>query len=93
VQAITETIAAWSVFPNPAVNEVTVKLLQKEDGKTTVAIWDMQGRQVVKKQFMLAKGLNAIKINNFKQAGFTSGTYLLKVSSPNESKIFKLIVE
>jgi parallel beta-helix repeat protein len=93
VQAITETIAAWSVFPNPAVNEVTVKLLQKEDGKTTVAIWDMQGRQVVKKQFMLAKGINAIKINNFKQAGFTSGTYLLKVSSPNESKIFKLIVE
>jgi hypothetical protein len=82
-----------SVFPNPVINEVNILMSQKQDGLAAVQIWDIAGRLIVNKKVAVQKGINTIKISNIRQAGFSSGTYLLKLGSANEAKIVKLIVQ
>jgi hypothetical protein len=48
---------------------------------------------MLKKQALVTEGPNTIRLNNLKQAGFVSGTYLLKVSGNKEAKTFKFIVQ
>ncbi len=83
----------YSLYPNPAVNDLTIQVTQKYKDVVTVEIWDLNGRLMLKKQAQVTEGPNTIRLNNLKQAGFASGTYLLKVSGSREAKTFKFIVQ
>ena len=85
--------AADLIFPNPVVNNVSIRITQKAKGMMNIKIRDITGRIIVTKQIQVNAGINILKINNLKQSGFTNGTYLVQVSRDNESKLFKMIMQ
>ena len=95
-QIIAESIAlknSCSIFPNPVVNDLTIRLTSQDNGTTQIQIWDISGRLFVSREVQLMKGINTIQINNFRQAGFGKGTYVLKVLRENKAETFKIIVQ
>lgn len=93
--AITETniSSLIRVYPNPATENITVQLGIKKAGAVNITMVDVSGRLVFSKQQQYAAGKQNIVIPSLKQKGITAGTYLLKVTTSEETKLSKIIVQ
>ncbi len=89
----TNTISPIVVYPNPATENISVQLGIKNAGKVNITIADMSGRLLYNKQQVYAAGKHTISIASLKQKGIIAGTYLLKVTTAEETKLSKLIVQ
>lgn len=78
-------LETFTVYPNPASSFVNV-YADKLSGEGTVTITDLYGKQL--KQQKLASGNNRIDF-----AGLTKGYYLISITTANEKRTEKLIVE
>ncbi len=74
----------FSVYPNPADQQLTVVLDQLANQYCEAAMYDMMGRKVA--EFLLNDNHNALNISNL-----NSGVYLLQLKSENQTAIQKII--
>ena len=75
-----------SVFPNPAHEQLEVKLMDKTDEVLDIKVFDLQGRQVL--HFSNLHKTNSFKFNI---SGLISGAYILNVTATNRQYLVKFI--
>ncbi|WP_430403601.1 T9SS type A sorting domain-containing protein [Fluviicola sp.] len=75
------------IFPNPAVNNVTVMIDSKSNA--TVRVLNMTGQVV----FESAANSNALEAVNISTADFTNGVYLVQVSNGTSATAQRLVVQ
>jgi hypothetical protein len=74
-----------SVFPNPASDEVTIKMNQEKVSGLQYMLFDINGRILIEKHLHAAE--TKIPVNNFSE-----GIYVIKVlDGKKELKVFKII--
>ncbi len=76
----------FSVFPNPSNGTVKIKTT-RDFGKSTVTVYDVNGRLVHSKQMNLT-GTVPLNLNNLK-----AGLYIMKIQGDNFAYSNKLIIE
>lgn len=91
--AVVNVENSCSVFPNPVINELTIKLNRTTKDVAQIQIFDISGRMLSSRKVEVYEGTNLVRINNFKQAGFVSGNYFIKVSTTTGSQTFKIAVQ
>ncbi|NII26994.1 T9SS type A sorting domain-containing protein [Pseudoflavitalea sp. X16] len=88
-----EMLQKIAVYPNPVVNNLTVRIGMKGKGTVKLELFDIAGRLLLTRQQQLAAGNYTLGWDNIRQQGVTTGVYLLKVSMPTERKIIRLLVQ
>ncbi|MFA5781911.1 MAG: T9SS type A sorting domain-containing protein [Bacteroidales bacterium] len=78
-----------SIFPNPAYENVYVKIESDDITKINVAIVDILGKQIREEVYDVAPGSSLRKLN---LEGITNGIYMLKFTDGNSSCIQKLTI-
>ena len=78
-----------TAFPNPFTRSVRVVIDSEKREKATIALMDMQGRQLKQVPVQLVPGSNTVLLENLDQ--FASGNYFLRISSDKETKTLKLV--
>jgi N-acetylneuraminic acid mutarotase len=79
------------LFPNPAVNSVTVNISQEKAGVTSVILTDIKGTIVKQNSQSLSAGNTSLTIDC---SGYASGTYFLSILSAGGGRINeKLIIQ
>ncbi len=81
-------IDGFNIYPNPATDNITVAF-NAENADYTVAVLDMQGRQVAGNSYTNLSGSQALAIP---VNGVASGNYLVKVSSNGVSSVQKVVI-
>lgn len=84
---VNTTAASAKVYPNPFVNQVQVDIVAETAQKATITITDMQGRNVITKQWAVNKGSNSNVISDVKQ--LPAGMYMLLVKGNDGAVMFK----
>lgn len=79
---------AFSMYPNPASNEVTIKLNSDQD--VNISIFDIRGREVFTQGYVQNSALfnRTINLDNM-----TTGLYLVQITSGDKKTTKKLIIE
>ncbi|HYF29817.1 MAG TPA: T9SS type A sorting domain-containing protein [Chitinophagaceae bacterium] len=83
-------IELQSIYPNPFIGEIKIKLYMQKATDADIILMDALGRSVmrgIKKQ--LLKGENVITIPGLHRLG--TGTYLLKIVTKESSKTIRLV--
>ncbi len=79
-----------SLFPNPTKDEATIKIVNENDQKVTINVYDIQGRIVrspIEKD--VEKGESLISINT---ADLKNGIYFVEVTAGNKMSKIEMIV-
>ena len=80
VNATDEEVAGeLQVYPNPSSAEFTISTPTLERGKTTLEVLDMQGRVKSVPVKSIARGIYQLNLG-----AFSSGQYLVRITSPSE---------
>lgn len=93
VSTVANQYAPITIYPNPATESITVQLGIKNAGAVNITMIDIAGRLLYSKQQQYAAGKYNISIDALRQKGITAGTYLLKVTTAEETKLSKIIVQ
>lgn len=80
------------VFPDPVVNKLSVYVTQDVAGKVRLELWDLGGRQVLRKETAAPQGTTELGWNDIKQAGVVPGVYILRVTGVSQSVTRKVVV-
>jgi hypothetical protein len=78
-----------SVYPNPFTTDYSVSLTAVSEGKATIEMVDIQGKQVSIETRTLSKGVNVLPMN--KLESLYNGIYLVKVTINGETQVLKLV--
>ena len=84
-----QTSGSLRVFPNPAVNEVTVSVRQEKAGNAQLILTDMKGTMLMNAKQLLSAGNNSMTIDC---RSFASGTYLLSLQTADGARINEKLV-
>lgn len=79
-----------SLFPNPTKDEATIKIINENDQKVTINVYDIQGRLVkspIEKD--VEKGESIISINT---ADLKNGIYFVEVTAGNKTSKIEMVV-
>lgn len=91
VKNIHTSVAAYSIAPNPAVNETSIMIDAKEAAaNTAIFVTDITGKIVEKHIIKLNAGLNAFRINT---SNYASGTYMVTIANGDWKATQKLAVQ
>ncbi len=88
VNELNEDNATASVFPNPASNNIEIKLHNKYAKIGDIRIFDMQGKLV-----MHFSGLSKSNTFKFNVSELISGTYIANVTSSKGESLVKFVVK
>jgi len=79
------------IFPNPADNDIWIRIKERIYGNTTIMISDISGRQIYR------ENLGRISSSDFSKKislkNIPSGTYLVGLYSDNKYYVQKLIIQ
>ena len=78
------------VFPNPANESATIRLVSTSRGAIQLTLSDLKGSRIRQQEFQGTIGTNILKINNL--ATIPPGIYLLQCQSGSKSECLKLII-
>jgi subtilisin-like proprotein convertase family protein len=81
---------AFSVYPNPAHDKITVSIDVNEQTGFNLKLRDMSGRIILSEDRQAGGGLNAYSMD---LKGFAKGIYMLEVQSANDKWKTKVIIE
>ena len=88
-QAIENTFTIYSLFPNPGVSEVFLKLESEIAGAVTVSFYDVVGKAIQEHQLLLEKGTQTFQLNI---ANLKSGMYNVAISnSAGEISVMRFV--
>ena len=91
VRNLNNDIALFQVYPNPAVNDVTVLIDAKQRVENTqIFITDMTGKVVYRGNANVNAGLNAISVST---ANLANGNYIVAVTNGKWNATQKLVVQ
>lgn len=79
---------SFTMYPNPAVNELSLRLTSNTNGPAEIRILDVSGRVVYQNSFTA----NGAKLNTFDLHGLQSGNYSVVLTTPNWVKAESLQV-
>lgn len=79
------------IYPNPSFEQATLKFVLPENGKVTITIYDLQGKQV--RTFDLGSKDKGTNMYTFKNDGLNEGTYIASVTSGTYKKVTKFMVK
>jgi hypothetical protein len=79
-----------TVYPNPAKDQISIKLPEYKKNSLTMTVIDLTGKIVVKEKIN-ADGNGIFKLNIVNKT--TSGNYILNVSGENLNSNFKIIIK
>lgn len=82
--------AGFGMFPNPAMDQLTVEVPMEADGRVNVAILDPAGKVAVTQESNLTKGDNTLNIDLHT---LPSGVYFVQVRNGEIAKTRKLVVQ
>jgi hypothetical protein len=77
----------FSVYPNPASNMVTVQYSNVSNTTATIAVYDLQGKQVLQQEATIENNQSRFSI-----ASLQSGLYLIKITTAEATVTKKLMV-
>ena len=80
---------SFEVMPNPAADYTELRFANNFNGKTNIIITDISGRIVYQSKSLDVAGGASHKIDT---QNFSSGLYLIKVSTPNANAVRKLMI-
>ncbi|WP_162919890.1 T9SS type A sorting domain-containing protein [Hanstruepera ponticola] len=78
-----EEIMTFEIYPNPVVDYLNIKTIES---KSKLVVYDTNGKTLLNKE--LITGLNSIDLSNY-----SSGMYLFKISSVNQTISKKIIIQ
>lgn len=84
----TGSIPSINVYPNPAVNVVNVLIQSSVQETISIQLADISGKMFSSKQVSLSPGKN---IFSWGTGNLAVGTYMLKMQSPSQGNIIRLI--
>ncbi|NTW32145.1 MAG: T9SS type A sorting domain-containing protein [Bacteroidetes bacterium] len=79
----------FSIFPNPAYENVYMKIESDDIAKIKVSLINILGKQIREEEYNVSQGSNLRKLNI---EGVSNGIYLLKYTDGNKSSIQKLTI-
>lgn len=85
-----DTPALLSMFPNPAIDNVSIMYNSEKDASLSIKIIDMTGRIVYSGNYQAPKGLNSYAID---LSSFTNGLYMVAVENSGDVQIEKLLIQ
>jgi hypothetical protein len=77
------------VFPNPFTETVSVQVVSAEAGMCQIQVLDMNGKEMFAMQTTLSKNMQTIVLPN--AALLSAGIYFIKVISPTQTEVIKVI--
>lgn len=77
-----------SVFPNPGLERVWVKLKWKQPRMATLSLWDLQGRKLLEHTLEAAPEMN----HSFSVSELTPGLYILRLQTSQGSSSRRLMI-
>jgi PKD repeat protein len=81
----------YEVFPNPAINQVTIKSLNGSNSDVAIEITDAAGKLVLEKKINFKKDKNEQQMDI---SDLSKGVYLIKIRTENNNEqIIKLVKE
>lgn len=85
-----KALTSVSIFPNPAVDNVTVSFESNEANEATITLVDLSGKVVINQSALLQSGKNNVTIET---SNLTAGMYNVMITTTNgASKTLKLAV-
>lgn len=78
------TSSAFTIFPNPFMDEITIYFTENQCEQTVVTLFDRKGQ-------FLQSGKVMGKIGKLKPTGLAAGLYLLRIQNNNTAKFVKLL--
>ena len=89
INSINENQSGLILYPNPASNQLTVQFTGKQNNETTLSIYDMAGRMVLRQLLSSHQGINkaSLQIGNLK-----NGIYSVEVNANGNPQITKLVI-
>ncbi|MDO5614999.1 MAG: T9SS type A sorting domain-containing protein [Cruoricaptor ignavus] len=89
---VSQSIGSVINYPNPFVDETTIELTSDTSGKAFLEVYDISGKRVVGKTFVVNKGRNT---QLFKRDILESGLYVYIIKVEGSTKVFtgKMIVK
>lgn len=81
---------ATELFPNPAVDNSTLRFYAEKDAAHFINLTDMQGRNIRTLIFHAEQGVNSVTIST---SDLSTGIYLVELKSEGRSEIIRLAVE
>lgn len=85
---LSENKLAFNILPNPAVNKITLNILNNYTEKFEITIFDLMGKELVNKA--AKPGVKIVQLN---LDNLPKGMYLVKVHNGRQAAIQKLILE
>ena len=79
---------SFSVYPNPFISDIKVKLSSQEDVLATFRILSFDGREVVNRKINVQKGENIVVMKDF--GNLSNGNYILEVTTATDKFISKI---
>ena len=80
----------FEIYPNPASDNISVKINTSQKENLSVEIYDLAGKQILNKQFgVTSVGMNEVNVS---LSDLKKGTYLIRVLAGNQTGTQKLIV-
>ena len=79
---------SFSVYPNPFVSDIKVKLTSVEDVIATFRIISFDGREMMNRKISLQKGDNIVVLKDF--PGMSKGNYILEITTATDKFISKI---
>lgn len=80
----------FSIYPNPADNQISISFGDNISGMASVVISDLNGRMVYSEDI---NDLRSGQVKTINSLGFKEGMYLLQVISGEKSSISKIIIK
>ena len=79
---------SFSVYPNPFISDIKVKLSSQEDEIATFRIISFDGREVLSRKVTVQKGENIVVLKDF--GTLSNGNYILEVTTATDKYISKI---
>lgn len=87
---VQEGMQSFSVFPNPANDIATLRIVSAENARLTLQLMELSGRQIWNKQEQAAEGSSDHEVD---LTGLPAGVYMLKVFGETEVANLRLVKE
>jgi pimeloyl-ACP methyl ester carboxylesterase len=84
-------VDTWSVFPNPAKDNMSIKFISKMEGEITVRIINIMGQEIFHR--IIKTSLGANESEQFDLSGIDKGVYFIELSSAQFRYTEKIIKE
>jgi len=91
----TPTLGHLSCYPNPSNNQTTIQVESLQLAEISIAIYDIKGKLLFRKSLgLLQPGQHEFIWNGNDSEGYpvSSGTYFVKVNSPNQSQTLPIVM-